>query len=164
MILSLSNRPTSQRDLPFYRVNIFGDSITKYLPNYLQSEWFVPEVFTKPGCTVSRMVKTLRNVEPETRKTHVVIFHIGTNDLENSVLHQDLKNFKQLIIVARHRFPEAQIFVSAILPRHDFDELNYRVQILNLHLAKLCKQLKFGSVDYTDHFTSSSYMLLMVYI
>ena len=114
IILSLSNRPVSQRDLPFYRVKIFGDSVTKYLPKYLQSEWFVPEVFTKPGCTVSRMVTTLRNFEPETRKTHVVIFHIGTNDLENSVLHQDLKNFKQLIIVAKDRFPEAQIFVSAI--------------------------------------------------
>ena len=55
--------------------------------------------FTKNGCTVSWIVKTLRNFEPETRKTHVRIFHIGTNDLENSVLHQDLKNFEQLITI-----------------------------------------------------------------
>ncbi len=124
LLLSSPNRPTSQTDLPYYRVKIFGDSITRYWPCNIQSEWFIPDVTTKPGCTVPRMIKTLRNFEPQTKTPHTVIFHVGTNDLNCSVFHRDVKNFNLLIQVAKEKYPQSKIFMNAILPRHDDDSLN----------------------------------------
>lgn len=66
------------------------------------------------------MIKTLRNFEIQTNTPHIVIFYVGTNDLNCSVFHRDVKNFDLLIRVAKEKYPQSKNFINAILPRHDF--------------------------------------------
>ena len=68
------------------------------MPKYLVSELFQADVVTKPGCTLPRMIATLSELH-ECRSDsgmniHVVVLHVGTNDLYRSFFDNDLKNFK----------------------------------------------------------------------
>ncbi|XP_033631888.1 uncharacterized protein LOC117293625 [Asterias rubens] len=86
------------------------------------------------------------------QKPHVVVLHVGTNDLDESVLHKDLQNFEQLISLAKETFPSAKIIINSILPRSDFKILNEKGIILNMHLAKLCKKVGCIFIDLTENF------------
>ena len=125
------HRPTSQSDLPWFRVRVIGDSLTRYLPQNLYSDWFCPQIVTKPECRVhhNQRIKKCgawwRCFNP-----HVIDLHVGTNDLDCSVLHRDIKNYEQMIRLPHDRFPKATILLNSILPRFDDEVLSHKGHIV----------------------------------
>ena len=135
---------------------MIGDSLTRYLPDNIHSD-----VVTKPGCTVPRAIKYLRSLEhgahvPNHEQPHVVMLHVGTNDLCRSVLHSYINYCEHMIHLAREKFLVAKLVISAILPRHDDTDLNGLGQVFNIHVSILCKKLNVRFVNFCEHCESNS--------
>ncbi|XP_071796282.1 uncharacterized protein [Asterias amurensis] len=61
-----------------------------------------------------------------------------------------------MIHLAKEKFPVAKLVMSAILPRHDYTDLNDLGQVFNMHVSILCKKLNVRFVNFSDHFESNS--------
>ena len=98
-LLASFHRPTTQSQLPFFRVKILGDSITRFLMLNLNSDWFVPEVLTKPGCTTSWLHQILRD---------------SSSSDENCSVHVVMKNFDYLEYVSTFDILKSTVFSELI--------------------------------------------------
>ena len=100
---------------------------------------------------------------------HVIVLHVGTNDLDCSVLHRDIQNYEQMIRLAHDRFPKATILLNSILPRFDDEVLSHKGHIVNIHLAQLCKKLNCNvrfvdCINMCGTFTYGYILLILYYI
>ena len=86
------------------------------------------------------MVRALRNFENQTKTPHIVLLHVGTNDLDCKVFHRDVKNFLLLIQAAKDKFSQSKIFIYAILAHYDDDCLNCKAYYLNIILPRFANQ------------------------
>lgn len=113
----------------------------------MNSDWFIPTVTTLPGGRISHVRDTVRHL-PASTPPHVVVLHVGTNDLWAEFLDPFLCKFDSLLKSTQEKYPAAKIVVSGLLPRHDFIDLNEKVRVYNIHLAKLCKH--FNNCKFVD--------------
>lgn len=69
--------------------------------------------------------------------SNIILIHIGTNNLQNSVWEIDSKLYLQLYYTVRERFPCADIIFSLILPRWDCEDLYLKSRYYNNNLFPL---------------------------
>ncbi|XP_072024619.1 uncharacterized protein [Amphiura filiformis] len=137
---------------PSCLVHIYGDSLTAHLQKdlgHIATGNIEYKVFAKPGATIARLSKYLRN-KPVQADVSYVILHVGTNSLANcGYLTRFIREYRELIRIVQGKFPFATICISELFVRDSFVVRTY-----NYELNKLCNLQKVQfirtSVDYRD--------------
>ena len=123
--------------------------MVKYLESDLQfySDSYRYLVFPKPGSTIISLSKYIKELDLFCLCQPVnVILHVGTNSLANcGLLTKFLREYNALIRIVKSQFPRAQIFISSILVREDFD-----VRAYNHSLSGLCDIEHFIFINNCD--------------
>jgi lysophospholipase L1-like esterase len=147
-----SQQPMSQ---PSRKVNalVFGDSLTKYLPQYLSSKFVNVHVHTWRGATINRLRRIIHGQDFPSSNMDIIVLHVGTNDLQWGFLHSNVRELSNLIVSVREIFPLSKILVTGILPRFDNEDLDTSRFMHNVKFGNLCQNFancKF--VDFRDNF------------
>ena len=129
----------------FLKITAFGDSLFRGLQEHLPSYSFYEELDLHlewdvnffPGATLSSLRNQIFEFKDDFQFSNIILIHIGTNNLENSVWEIDSKLYLQLYYTVRERFPSADIVFSLILPRWDCDDLYLKSRYYNNNLFRL---------------------------
>jgi lysophospholipase L1-like esterase len=116
---------------------ILTDSIGKYVSQ-------IPNTVVRPypGITIDRMVRTISQCPDLISGYKKILLHVGTNNVNGMSVDQILDNYVCLVNKVKSINYDANIIVSAIIPRPvDFDRTDDKVKAINKRLQALCKQL-----------------------
>ena len=81
------------------------------------------------------------------KKTHQVILHCGTNDLNSNKTAENIS--KDIVKLAQSiESNKTSVVVSSILPRND--HLNNKAKDVNDNLNKLCKEKQIPYIQHTN--------------
>ena len=132
------------------KVAVFSDSIFRGLQDQLQATncFFSWTVDFLPGATLNKLYDHIRYNYTTDSDTGLVLLHIGTNNLNKGVWHQDKLLYRHLYLITRERFPAAHITFSFILPRWDSEDLHTKSLYYNLKLHQL--STSFGRCNIFD--------------
>ena len=115
------------------------------------------DIVVKPECesieSVSISGGRIKDVTDELKKRQNkhsrVILQVGCNDIVSNDSEEDIiRNYRGLIKTAKTVSTEKKVLVSAILPRHDKDDLGDKVHALNAGLQVLAGE---EECDFQDH-------------
>ena len=131
-------------------MQIVTDSIAKYVEGIRQAE-----ILAFPGININQLVHKIETGRLILDKK-IVLFHVGTNNIERMDSGSILSCFNNLISVVRRK-SSAQVVISCILPRPKdhfsckdkamnankvADEPADKVKAVNKGLVHLCKERK----------------------
>ncbi|XP_041454220.1 pollen-specific leucine-rich repeat extensin-like protein 1 isoform X2 [Lytechinus variegatus] len=127
------------------KVTGFGDSILRGVQEHLPSLSYFQELSLYldwdincfPGASISSLRNHISNFRDNSH-SHIILIHIGTNNLQNSIWEIDNKSFAKLYYTVREKFPTADIIFSVILPRWDSEDLYTKSRYYNNNLHQLC--------------------------
>ena len=125
-------------------VVIIGDSIFNGIDQHgLSNESFKVRVKNHPEATTEDICDHLN---PEIRKKHdVVIIHAETSDLTNNC--KSLENYKCMADSVRSKLPNCKLAISNVIRRNDKNEIDKKVETLNIKLSKFCKKNKINIIN-----------------
>ena len=78
----------------------------------------------------------------------MVVFHVGTNDLTNSV--DTRENLTKLLKYVDENLLETEIAMSSIITRTDRKDLEKKVTILNKQIAEFCTENSLKLIDHAN--------------
>ena len=129
---------------------ILGDSMVKkvngfFLTKYIKHKYLVKvKSFSSANtrCMHDHVKPTIRDFNPE----HIIV-HMGTNDLDSEKTASQIAS--SIIELATSLKNETnKIYVSLIVPR--YDELNNKVNELNIWLMNMCHARNIGCINHSD--------------
>ena len=108
----------------------------------LSNESFKVRVKNHPEATTEDICDHLN---PEIRKKHdAVIIHAATRDLTNNC--KSLENYKCMADSVRSKLPNCKLAISKVIRRNDKNEIDKKVETLNIKLSKFCKKNKINTI------------------
>ena len=108
----------------------------------LSNESFKVRVKNHPEATTEDICDHLN---PEIRKKHdAVIIHAATRDLTNNC--KSLENYKCMADSVRSKLPNYKLAISKVIRRNDKNEIDKKVETLNIKLSKFCKKNKINTI------------------
>ncbi len=112
---------------------LIGDSNIRFI-----SARRCPAPIAKIRCpTLQKLPEILQTIEiPNAKK---ILLHLGTNDIEAATANDFQKYLTSALKTVTENFPDADIHISTILPRSDFQ--HHKVQTANDIIEKSCADL-----------------------
>ncbi|CAL1266391.1 unnamed protein product, partial [Larinioides sclopetarius] len=128
------------------KILVIGDSMIKYLKEYLSDEKL--DVVSYPGATIDRITSKVSMIE---RKYDCFLVHVGTNNIQLDSVEVILQKYKLLIKEILQINPKAKVICSSLIPRginyfqkdfwttkDDIEILNHKIDSINNELKSLC--------------------------
>ena len=129
---------------------ILGDSMVKkvngfFLTKYIKHKYLVKvRSFSsaETRCMHDHVKPTIRDFNPE----HIII-HVGTNDLNSEKTASQIAS-SIIELAASLKNETNKIYISLIVPR--YDELNNKVNEVNIRLMNMCHTRNTGCINHSD--------------
>ena len=124
---------------------MIGDSIVKFVKSeHLSDENYIANIRTNLGCTIQDISDYIKPIIR--RKPDIILVHIGTNDLTNSI--NTMSKVKKIVKAVEEMDGnnEIKLAFSSIIVRKDLD-LEKEIKEINTKLKNYCMGKGFIFVD-----------------
>ena len=138
----------NEKPLPVKNVFIVGDSIVNGVNPNRFKDCKNLNISVKPfgGSTSHDMLDYIKPIVR--RKPDMLLVHVGTNDLTNSV--DTIENLDKLFKYIHDESPETKIAMSSVTTRLDRKGLDKKVTTLNTNIAKLCTENELPLIEHLN--------------
>ena len=138
------NNATPEGNAERKTVYIVGDSILNGIQENGLKKTHNVKVRAHPGATTEDLVDHLNPILR--KKTDLIIFHGGTNDLTNEV--DTTRNIDRVVQCIMKKSPNTKLAISGIIARYDRKDLLKKVEEMN---AKLANITNIHNIDFIDN-------------
>lgn len=136
-------------------VLIVGSSTTKHFSaRRLSSATCNTRVRTFRGAKIADMRDNLDNCW-EVESAHKLVIHVGTNNIATTSLGDIEHDYYSLIYYLKNKAPNAELYLSSILPRPNDDQTNREIVAANVVLENICRSENVQFIDNSNVFFSN---------